>query len=456
MSGEQAFVTQGPIVALRGVDAEGNLRNVPAAGRLGPPNRRVACLGDSISQHNTINAATNWTGQYGNRYISFGYLSWLRFLSNQAFDFDGNSNFGVVGDTLPLIQARTDVALAASDAGTWFVMGGINDTALTIGQSQDALRSIVQKILNAGRIVVLMVPPPSGDSGNTGQRMTATRLKVFNAFRRWMLYTYSSAPGVYVVDMWPALGDFTSTIGDNIVGRTYDGLHPSPEGAFRMAKMLLPVVNLIFPKRNFLPSSSSDLYDATDNPKGCVTPNPYLTGTAGTAGTGGSGNIADSWSGTNSGLTGLTRVYSKIAAATGFGGVLYDGGITKDWQQCVIGNTPSGNADASILFLTSPAGLAIGDTVQGVAEIEVDSGTAGMDSLFLRLYNNSDFTIGGIDGHYSGSMGNLPADAFAGTLLTPPVLLTATTMTFALSFRCKSAVATTMTMRVRGIGLFKV
>lgn len=442
------------------------LTSMAAQSLLKPYNRSVAVLGDSISQHNSLNgnAGANSNGTwnaslYGNRYISFGYMSWLRYLSRNAFDFDGNSNFGVVGDTTAQILARTAAALTASNAATWFVMGGINDrgaSPLTLAQSQSNIAAIVQMVLNAGRIVVLMVPTGSGDTSNTGQRLTSTQLLIHQQFRRWLFETYSATPGVILVDTWPAYTDPASTLGDNIVGRTYDGLHPSPDGAFRLASLLLPVANMLFPPRSFLPASASDVYDATNNPNGALNLNPLFTGTGGTAGTQGSGTIATSWLGTNGGETSHTRVYSQ-PSATSFNSVTYPGGISKTWQQCVVAGTPSSTADVNLLY-QSVSSLVVNGVYRAQAEIEVDSGSTGIIALFLRVYNSSDFTIGGIDMHYSGSQLYLPNVAHGGTLLTPPIQWAGPTTgaTVALTARLASGVAAALTVRARSMSFVRL
>lgn len=433
---------------------------------LRPYNRTVAVLGDSITQHNTLNgnAGANSNGtwnasNYGNRYISFGYMSWLRYLSRNAFDFDGNSNFGVVGDTTAQILARTPGALAASSAATFFLMAGVNDrgaAALTLAQSQANLAAIVQLVLNAGRILVLMVPTCAGDSNNTGNRFSASQLLIHQQFRRSILETYSATPGIVVVDTWAAYADPTSLLGDNIVGKTYDGLHPSPDGAFRLASQALPVVQTLFPPRSFLPASASDIYDVTNNPQGARSLNPMFTGTGGAPGTQGSGPVATSWLGTNGSETGHTRVYSQ-PVTNSFNGQNYAGGNSKTWQQCVFSGTPTSTQDVSFLY-QAVSGFSIGNTLRAQAEIEVDAGCTGIIALFLRVYNSSDFSIGGVDMHYSGTQLYYPSVAHSGTLLTPPILLPGPTtgLTMALTARLASGVACSLTVRARAASLIQL
>lgn len=418
-----------------------------------PYNRQVAILGDSITQHNTYNVdgTSNWNAstRYGNRYIAFGYATWLRFLTYVGFDLDGASNFGVVGDTLPMILARTDAALLASNAATWFVMGGINDRgagALTLQNSIDALTSIVNKIIAAGRLVVIFIPMPCGDANNSGNRLSATQLKRHMAFRRWIMENYASTPGVEVVDTWRYFADPNSTVGDAIIGLTYDGIHPSPAGAYAVAKAALPVVNLLFPPRfGFLLASNSDLYDATENIPGSLLSNPMMNGTAGTVGTGGSGSLADSWSGGNGGDTGHTRTYSKVVS-NGF-----------NMQQCVFAGTPTSNGDAAILLQTVSAGnLAINDVLRGVCAVEVDAGVTGIDSFRLRIVNTTGFVNAGVDGDYSGSMLYWPTEAVAGALMTPPSVIPNTTIRMELDARLKTGVACAATIRARAMGVIKV
>jgi hypothetical protein len=415
----------------------------------GPNTLDVAIIGDSYAGHNTsnVNGTSNWGVNTGNRYMAYGYLSMLRMISRQSFNFDGTNNYGVVGETTPQILLRIAGMLQNSTAQTIFYQGGINDRGtanLTLQQTKDAVSTSFNMILDTGRTLFVPVPGPVGDSSFTSQRLSATQVANHLMYRRWLNETYSNTPGVSVIDTYPGIADVTSTTGDAVVGQLYEGLHPSTGGANTYATNIKPVTSLIYPPREtVLFGSNSDIYGAS-NPNGSLTGNPFVTGTGGTPGTGGSGSIADSWTGGNGGDTGHTRTYSKVTSNG------------KAWQQCVFAGTPTSSGDAVVALQNFTSNIAVGDNLRAVCEVEWDASVTGIQTFRLRIVDTGSFVNVGVDMDYSGSIGFWPTSAGSGILMTPPGMITSTNQRVALEARLISGTACAGTIRFRSMGVMKL
>ena len=421
-----------------------------------PYNRYVAAIGDSFTAHNTYNSVstTNWSGSYANQYMAYGVVSWLRFLSGQAFDFDGNSNFGHFGDTTAQVLARMPAALASCNASTWFLMMGVNDfqsgsTTSTLATAQANFAAAVALLQAWGKTIIIIGQSTAGDTTYTSMAMSAQTLKLYLQYLRWIRETYTSVPGVYYADAVPAMCDPNSAAGYCIVGKTLEGLHPSPNGSFGIAMQVMPIISKLFPPRHFLINSNSDIYDATYNQTGSLYANPAMTGSGGAAGTGGSGTVAASWSGTNGGETGTARVYS-VLSTTSFNGSAYPGGVTKTWQQVVYSGTSNSTVDVNCLY---QAGFVptVGQYYHMIFELEVDAGYAGFNGIpFARLYQPITSSYAAADMSHSGSqIGIGPSVAYSGIQRTPPFLAAnANPVTMGITMSLINAAVSTASFRV--------
>lgn len=395
-----------------------------------PRNRSVALFGDSRT--NQCSGSTGWRNN--------GYIHWLRFLTGQRFDvkFDTSlgvyatqpadssgtpspvhDNFGVSGNTTTQMLDRCDKMLAATSAGTFIVFGGVNDrlTGISYATSVTNMSTIIDKLLAAGRFVILVAEMPTGDAANTGNRLSTTALlRDHIRFHQWVL-DQRNRPGVIVVDIWPAIADnsgTSTTVADVRSGTCYDGRHPQMNGAYLIARALQPAIEALFPPLPILPASPSDTYDASNNPFGCLAANPMMAGSGGSLGTNCTGTIAASWQAAGgSGTTGATATYSK--QSDGFGNPV---------QRAVIAGTATGSASVCYFDLLRTASFHAsclpGDIIEGVAGLSVASGATGLISLGLRL----EVTVDGVqtyimDGDQRTAGQYLPGGGFSGIFRTP-------------------------------------
>lgn len=382
------------------------------------------------------------------------WINWARFYSNQRFAFPWANNFGVGGDTTADMLVRLTPALMTCDAGLWVVLGGVNDrgtAAMTAAQTIANLTAIRDQILDAGRVVVFIAELPKGDSTYTSYRLTGTQLANHIRVRQWLL-DQREVPGVYVCDPWPVYAVENSTTGDAIPGLMLDGLHPNIIGNALIGSRLATVLNGIYTPVDLLPASNTDQYSA-DNPTGCLLVNPMFDGTGASVGTGGAGNLATGWSGAGTtAANGITRTYSKVTDSNGI-----------KWQQTVLSGTAAGaNPSVQILRQISlHSNVSPGDVLEGVAQVEWETGHANITSIQFRLQaldgSNSVFDVRDMDQRDSSV--TIPSGAGAGILRLQPFTVPAVSFTdlrFSLTVNGADSSAMGLTIRTRAMALRKV
>lgn len=412
-----------------------------------PGNRRLAVLGDSRTAGSITGTATApvWENN--------SWINWARFLGRQRFDFPWGNNFGVGGDTTVMMLARLPAALALSDAGTWVVLGGVNDrgtAAMTAAETIASLTSIRDMILAAGRLVVFIAEIPKGDSTYTSYRLTGDQLGYHFRVHQWLL-EQRSVPGVYVCDVWDKFAVENSTTGDAIAGLTLDGLHPNIVGNEVIGAKLATTLEAIFAPVDLLPTSNADQYSVA-NPTGCLLVNPMFDGSGGSVGTGGAGNLAPNWTGAGTtAATGVIRTYAKVSS----------GG--KAWQQTVLSGTAAGAAPSVQILrqIGLQGNISAGDTLEGVAEVEWDAGHANIVSIQFRLQfldgSTSVWDVRDMDQRDATTF--MPTGARAGLLRLQPVTVPAVSYTdarFSISVNGADASAMALTIRTRAMALRKV
>lgn len=368
-----------------------------------PYNNKVAILTDS---RGAVNSSPT---SFSNR----GFLTWARMLTGQRARFDHSLNFGVNGDTSEQVLARTDAALAATDAAIFVILCGTNDGAWpgTFPGQTSAQRSIAaytgirDRVLAQGRICLFVAETPRGDTAFPALVRAANSRGAMQQMRQW-LRDQVATPGCYVADAWADLGAPGVTDGTAIVGRLYDGLHPSSLGAYFIGKAVAAILNHLLPPVSVAPVTNSEIRTA-DNPKGWINSNPMLAGTGG-APAPGTGQLADGWS--LRGTAGLTYAFSKVTIAG------------REWQRvAVTGNTAAGYQEGFIRQVIAANTFVAGSMVQGAGEIEWDQ-VAGVRRISLAMFNETSYVqIGDMHGNAADA---LPA-AVGGVQMTPALAIDA-------------------------------
>lgn len=437
-----------------------------------PINRKVAFLKDSYAARETTstnNGKWNAVTTAGNRYLACGMMDWLRYMTYQAFDFDGMLSYGMVGQKTSEIAARLSALFAETDAAT-IVSGSsvngilaINDGSVTAAacyaEEMAAADDIIARCAANGKYLYFQTPYTVGDSTAAGFTLVSqhrTRARI----RKSLIRKYGSTPGVEIVDMDVGYADPTSGDGRALLGMvaTNPRIHPAPMGAYASARAFMTGSSF---GRRFSPRtalscySNSEGYHATFNPDGARNSNPVLDSTGGSTGTGGSGSLAIGWSaGQSATETGVTRTYSKVSGPN----------TGRPAQRIVLGGTTVENGQLSLLF-QNLAGLTIGDTVRLVIEIDGWTGLSNIEALSAIINPNGGSFDGGVaDMHYidandalrttnASPIGNMPASVGPGLLLTPPFVLTSATPRILFAARALSALTVGGTIDVLNMGL---
>jgi hypothetical protein len=405
-----------------------------------PFNSRVEVYGDSRMFYGMLNTSAN------KQLTTRSFLDWCRFLSNQAFDHDISDIYATAGITSDQVLALMQANPAGAIAGTAIVLCSTNDrntqnSAWSIGYLQQIQALAIQR----GQVMIWLNEMPRGG----GNALTATQLKDHLNVIRW-INQQASVPGVYVVNSFGALVDVTDAAAAPLANMLADGLHQNGRGCYTIATSLLPLINYLFPARDLRCNTPADAYDATNNPRGVLNANPLMTGTGGTINAPGagamSGSLAANYAATLMNGTGLTVTLTANVSSNG-----------KTWQQIGITGTPTSAGAkltlASIAAIT--ASVSVGDTVDQLMEMEVDTAQTGLNSISLEAglnaMNRRDMAVYDVTDLY-------PAVALAGTQRIGPFLLGAEASFFKtqMSVYLLQNVAASFTVRVRGLAARKV
>lgn len=388
-----------------------------------PINRGVLFFGDSFPYRHTANGNVvtgqpwdNSANPVGNRYISHGEFNWVRYRTRQAFTWDGSLNYGIAGETNPQISARLIPFVANSQIAkpqTLIRICSVNSTSDSAyyQESMDALAADYVACRLANIYMVILTPAPTGNSSFAAQRMSAVKRAQRNRLRYDLmaLYAFSNKPGVDCIDMDTGYADPASTLGDTLANMVSDGTHTSTLGASVRAYRYDAIFSRRFFPRNYEATSNTDIYDATNNPRGAVNTNPAMTGSGGTPGTGGSGSIPDSWVGGNGGDTGHTRTYSKVAAGPNTG---------RPVARCALGGTFGASAQDISLFFQN---LTVVQGARYKLQVEFDgwSGVTGLQQITAKVINTDTFAILAADMDYSGNVGIIQPTEKDGMMESP-------------------------------------
>ena len=333
---------------------------------------KVGAIGDSITAQAILSNSTT------NTFQTIGYLSWLRFLSNQQIDLSMSDIYATTGyTTQQMIDAGYHTSAAAAGLDFCIIHAGTNDaSSVAFATTTANLTRIYNTVLASGAYVVALCILPRGSP-------SATQKNFIARINKWIYAQAKANPRIIVVNAGPALQTYST--GEPIAAYFFDSvLHPSSQGAYLIAKIIWAAISSYVKKRDILSNYFYDAYDATNNPAGQLLTNGNLTGTAGTKGTTGgvgtvTGSVADSWTvDANSATSGTCVVAcSKVTRTDSIQGV---------WQQLVYSGTNGTTAGFSYRMSQNPtfANISVGDILDVACEIEVDTGFSNLLGVELR------------------------------------------------------------------------
>lgn len=271
--------------------------NVSESGSAFPSKFRVATLGTSLVQQNTYSSSSGAIGSSARSWID-----WCGFFSNGACemldisdltDYSGwgtrkfvGTNFGVSGQTCDEIIARLPTVIANKQLFEWLIFDmGTNDMgSLSKETIFDKRSQAINTLVQAGiKVIVLPIlarhttvlnPSYTGVwAGGTAERMKA--LWINQKTRDWC----RNKENVIFHDWNHDWVDNKTTYGVPKTQFTNDGTHFGASGGYYVGKGLWErLLSLLIPQGHPRVSSPEDLFDATNNPYGVVSPNPFLQG----------------------------------------------------------------------------------------------------------------------------------------------------------------------------------
>ncbi len=388
---------------------------------------RAVLLGDSITNYATDTGA-NFNTYHGSR----GYFTWLQVLLGFPFHYevgnDGASeatgdNAGIGGDTTADMLARLSSSVLSRNPDIVFFMGGTND--IKNGENTATITANIELIIDmllAHNIIVVLLPiTPRLSTGSTDWANDAER-RTHHAVNHWLRDKAKRTHSVLMLDVYPELVDEASAVGSAQTELIQDdGIHPTIEGAYAMAKAGVQKLESLICPVNELLHSASDLYHASENPHGNLLENGLLAGDTGNASTATTGDVADDWRIFRSGGSDATIAASKIARPDSTSGVM---------QRMEITTTGAGT-DCDVYFApsgTTTSGIVTGTWYEGLCEISVSASVNGNQPLESVLLEIWDITSGGskVRCFHTITGQKFPDVAWKDVLKTPPLQLIGT------------------------------
>lgn len=315
-------------------------------------------------------------------------------------------NAGIGGNTTTQMLARIQTDVIAYNPSWCHVLGGTNDVlnAVPRATTRANLTAIWDALDAAGIRVVAGTIPPS-DSTRYASGTNKADLENLNG---WILNQGRVRKNFVVVDYHASLAAMKS-LGVYDTGLTFDGTHPSSQGAFQMGKRLAAVLSPLIPNNIMLSNSETD--------------STNLIAQGGRFATGGSGAVNTASDGSFSSHMPAGATYSKAPRTDGVNG---------QWQ---VFTTPAGGGGGWIQFNITPgAALAVGDMISAAVEYDISgldqAATTNSQYFYLKVqsYNGTAFTDMIYDLYtVPGSDANMSAADRAGILRTPPVVVPAGT-----------------------------
>lgn len=410
---------------------EGPLLSLPealASAGVVPNAYKIGLAGDSIPAASFDTATANTI-----RLRNFGHLSWLLFLTRQRVSFGGAAYMAAVPGMTAGGLAGTDTiqpnaaqaaaaytALLASDVGWVDLTIGTNDVVATSTAYAKFVTDyglLVDRAIAAGKRLMLtpILPRTAG--------MDAAKRRLAGRFNDYIWSRHNPKRGVYVTDPTPAWADYSST--GPRANFTYDGLHPSAQGAYWIAKVKADVINQALPAIDRLFDNSDNVWNA-DNPTGNLLANGMMAGTGGALANSATGSVPTSWTGTRaSGGQAMTVAFSKVAhtSLTGL-----------EWAAMTLGGTSTADGLSTAIlrqdYSLSGTPIAAGDIVEAFVDVEI-SGQSNVQAVTMlsRLIMSGNYTVEDGLGGNSASLLIPEGITLSGVLRTPRLVAPAGTIT---------------------------
>lgn len=405
-------------LVVSGSGAAWTLKTVtPEKGGAGPARNRAVLIGDSITAANKSDS-----GSTVRAYNSRGWFTFLQYACNHCFEHDTALNFAVSGydstnvleQLSAIIETKPDIAFILIDTNA---VKELQSVATITGR----LNTIYQTLGAAGiKVVAIPILPRSTWDTLSAPNIIIARniLNGVNNYIRTYNLLSTTVYKIIVADPSKYMVDPASTTGDPYADQTLDGLHPSTKGHYSMFRAVYEQIHEILPTFGYASfGTQSDVYDATNNPRGNLLTNGTFTGTGGSTGSGTSGTVAAGWALTRSGGSTITAVASKQTIGAD--------GSAVGAQRIVVSTNGTGTVSEKIqLSQTTTTGFTTGNVV--LANCLIAGGVLTGDNLIgttLRLTTTGSASLNHSDMEPKTASELLPPIQMAGGMLTPPMTL---------------------------------
>lgn len=351
-------------------------------------------------------------------------------------------NFAIPGSWSAELNSQLDMALDGTK-NSWnrspdivFVCSGINDTRNSVAASTTIanLESAINRIKNTGATPVILTTLPVN---NTTSGWSITSVSAAREINNWIKNNVSDLGGI-VIDANAICIDLANQYGNYKADYTIDGLHPTPQASFQIAKKI----------KTDLWDLITSVDDRTLIPIGT---NQDLSGTAGTlSGAGASGVVADGCTIVSTGGGLQTVVGAKGLAMSGNG----------ESQRMTISAAANGDYGRFRNTDSVHGSVSVGDKVICRARIRTESDLSQVKSVTLK----STIIIGGVtlsdyalaiepDGNTNNIFGY---EKFDLTLETTPFQMTVDTSLILFSADIAFKNAGIATADISDFGIYKI
>lgn len=402
---------------------------------------KVAQIGSSYTQQQTTVS--------GNSLIrnSRSWIGWWHTFSGGAFNCDdfiyasdalsrgfAGSNFGVSGQDSTTILARIQGPIAAG-ADMIILQSGSNNASSPSTVIADVQASI-DAIYAAGIICVYLAISARG-TGSWSATVQSQAFQINQSIRNYCKTTGKAIyidPNVLLIDNTAASGrPYTNAIDS-------DEIHYNQYSAFQIGKLLHQCLTPLLPLTPQSKFSYADSYDATNNPYGNLSVNPFFSTDAAVGSTNGSVGTGVT-AGTGTASTSVARnvvCERNSGSGTAVATVESRGAGKGNWQVLTI--TPAGGAGTSVFYTrrgsadqTSPVPTS---NTWFIASCDVEVSAFGTDALYSGFRSAPSVFVDTRDG--SGTKGkvtgmdiystsyNLPNEAWSGRIFSPPFQMPST------------------------------
>lgn len=381
-------------------------------------------LSEYISIWGDSRTAQNWNTA-GYAALARGYAWWAEALSGRV-RLSRKYNFGVSGDSIDQLRQRmvNDTAnsegvkpsqVPPSHAVIHIGTNSIN-SEIPLATCISQLNACIDWLLSKNHVVYVVSEWPRGQviGGANQAILTSAAQKIMYGYAR-EIRKLARTKKIKVIDVWPAMADpSSSTAQPRANYLNNDSLHPSIGAGFLTGKLIAQAMQENNAHKIVYVPGSQDLYDATSNKEGCLSPNPMLKGSGGTMASGITGLAPDNWTVTPS--AGLSAVGSNVT-------VTMPDGTKREAYRLVISGTPTTTQGSVMLRIPAKTRVDAtgpwlgrvddGDVLEAWGEVMVNGAHSNFGNVTCNIVSTTS-ALSALGGTVTGGTGAVTDASFTG------------------------------------------